>query len=225
MEECSICYDPFLVNEEYLPSIVCPNGHKFHTSCIIKIIKSMSRSIILTCPLCRAKIYDLDKVKSIIKKQGIVLQPEASWGSDLGEHRQQQRETRGQGTLTLVIGAATISGAALTMLPPHIGTTIAAMSAAFTIFMVFDPNLRGGTRRKKSIKRLKRGGNKFITGEIDFSLPNPLDDFLGKIDKLNKQYAGKENLYCIKFEHIDLETSKMLLKMLTLDIPIHVSKI
>ena len=57
-------------------------------------------------------------------------------------------------------------------------------------------------------------------------LKNPFNDFLSKVDKL-KQNVGKQNVYSIKFDNIELKTSQALITALDikLDGPIHVSKI
>jgi len=81
---------------------------------------------------------------------------------------------------------------------------------------------RGGTRRskRKSLKKIKYGGEICIKGKIDFGLPNPLDDFMKKVnDKI-----GKQTFCYITFDNINLETSKILLKILNVNTPIHIYK-
>lgn len=134
------------------------------------------------------------------------------------------RRPQQEGTLTLVTLGAIGVGGALTLIGPNFPGMVASSLIVFSI-CTWGDGRRGGTRRRKSLKR-KRGGNICVTGEIDFRSTNPFNDFLSKVDKL-KQNAGKQNVYTIEFDNIDLKTSNALITALDikLDGPIHVSKI
>jgi hypothetical protein len=210
---CPICHDDIINTDIVYIHKGDGYRHPMHANCIMGWLRAASPAMANKCPLCRYSLGSTELVQSEIGQQN--RPRDGSYGISF------VTDLKTLGILT--VGVITTKVLLENVVIPAARFVGPLGTVGFCILLAraHPGQRRGGTRKKSK----KRGGNKYIMGKIDFSSANPFHEFLNEIDKINKDYAGKEKNCSIFFENIDLPTSKQLLKVFNINDQIHVSKI